>query len=413
MRDSEFTTSRYNPVEIIRDILFFFCLGVFLIQTNLVLVSLWRNTYGWFDEVASGIEYLYFNVIQIALIVCIVITFFITKPNLTRIVIFLSLIVIGRTVALVQNYVYFYQGILLIVAAYRISAKKILAFFLSVNVPLLFITVFMSRIGCLENRIELGRNREFLGYTWTTTPVMIFAYAVFAYLVLRRGKVNIIEFLLINILNYWFFVKTNTKFTFLIIFLITLFFALMELFRGKRITNLERNLLMMAPWLCFVLVYLVSVAFNPQYEIMLRLNRLLSNRLRQCEYSLRIYDILPFGQPIVWVNTSNATVDNPATYVDTAYLQTLLKYGWLAVVVLLIISSYIVYRAYKEHRYYIALTFAFIIIFGLFEQQMLYFHFDIILMLAFANWNDLLPDDYSSKTIQLNEMTNTELVVDR
>ena len=392
MSDNSLTNEKINALWTIRDLLFYFCLGVYLIQNNLVAVSLWRRTYIWFNEIATVIDNLYMNRIEFILIGCIFITFFTTKPNILRIGVFLSLVLIGWKVSIVQGDVYYYLGMLLIVAAYKINAKRILVYFVSVNFSLLFITILSSKIGYLENFIELGRNREYLGYTWTTTPVMIFSYSVFAYLILKRGRINIAEFVLICGTDYWFFLKTNTKFSFLIILLVVLFFTYMGLIRTVRVPVIERNILAVAPWLSFLLVYCVSVAFDPKYDLMLKFNRLLSNRLRQCEYALRVFPVLPFGQPISWVSTMYATTDNPANYVDTAYLQTLLKYGGVSLIALLILCSYIVYRSYKEKKFYIAWVLGFIAIFGLFEQQMLYFQFDVLLLLAFSDWRSLKSD---------------------
>ena len=331
------------------------------------------------------------NYISIILIACIIFTFFTTRPSVARILVFVTIVVIGRIVFGVQEYIYFYNAMLLIVAAYGVRAKRLLLFAMSLSGTLVFVTVVASKIGIIGNVISEGsRHREYLGYNWTTTPVMAFSYAAFIYIILRRCKLTKIEYLVINAVNLYLFMMTNTKFAFLIMILITtLCLVYSNIIGSNKMPRLNVNLAVLLPWLFTVLIYIVSYLYDPRIKIMRRLNILLSKRLSQTRYSMSIYDIKPFGNPIVWVTTGNATRNNPATYVDTAYLQTLLKYGWVPLVMLLMLSSWLILRAYLERRYYIAVVFVFILVFGLFEQQLFWYEYDIILLLSFADWRSL------------------------
>lgn len=374
-------------VKMVREILFFFCLGVFLIQRLFTRVTYWKLAYGSFAKFDEIIHNLYFTYTVPLLLVSIVIMFLTTKPDIRRILGFTGLIILGRIVSDVGEDIYFNVGMMLVVAAYGINAKKILIFIISLNIPLLLMTVVASQMGKIENLIDPGRNREYLGYTWTTTPVMIFTYAVFAYMVLRKGKISIPEYLILNAVNAWFFLKTNTRFAFLLVFLcLTFFFVYRVFYDINRRYGFERNTLIVLPWLFFGMIYTVTAEYDPDNKILSVINRVLSNRLKQCQYSLGKFGIRAFGQPISWVTYGNATSDNPADYVDSAYLQIFLKYGWVALLALLFISSYIIYRAYKTDRCYLALVYAFIILFGLFEQQLFWFEYDALILIAFADW---------------------------
>ena len=134
---------------------------------------------------------------------------------------------------------------------------------------------------------------------------------------------------------------------------------------------------------------------------MVKINRLLSNRLAQCQYSLGKYGYLPFGQAIRWVTIGQSTPDNPPTYVDTAYLQTLLKFGVVSIVIMLLLSSFIMYRSFKNRSYAVAIVFAFILLFGLFEQQPYWIEFNMILLFAFADWSKLQEDSPALPQLEL------------
>lgn len=373
----------------IRDCLFFYSLAIFLIKRLFVDVALWRS-FPWFDDFRDTINDIYDHRLVNLLLVCIAISFFSSVPKLRRIFLFSFMIYLGNKVSSIQDNMYFYLAMLLILAAYRVSAKRILIFCLSLNIPALIVTVVASQIGVIENRIELGRDREYLGYTWTTTPVMIFAYGVFAYLVLRRGKIKIIEYITLNVINFWFFYKTNTRFAFLLVFLLLTIMYLYQYWNSRGgVKVLLGKWVWCLPWISFATVYLSSVLYDPNNALMKKVNNLLSMRLVQCCYSLSIYHALPWGQPIEWVSTGAATADNPATYVDTAYLQSFLKYGWVSIIVLMLLSTLIILRSIKEKKYYLCIVFCCVLVFGLFEQQLYWFEYDIILLLVFANWDTL------------------------
>ncbi len=391
--------SRNNKVLIqIREILFFVPFGLFLIKLLFCDVTLWNGQNEFLGIFDQKVDMLYDSYLPCVLLVCIAFAFFTSVPEPPKIIACVALIVIGKFVSIANENIYFYVFMLLIVAAYGISAKKILLFSLFVNLPLWLFTIVSSQIGKIENRIDPSRNREYLGYNWTTTPVMIFSYAVFAYLIIRKGKINIWEYLTLNVANYWFFHKTNTRFAFLIIFLLLSFLMIYRLFReDDRHQNMFKTLFVLIPSICFVVVYTVTELYTSDSGIMVKLNNILSKRLSQCQYALSKYGFKPFGQPITWVTIGQSTPDNPATYVDTAYLQTLLKFGYVSLIALLLISTYILWRSFKCKGYSIAIVFACILVFGLFEQQPFWLEYDVILLLLFADWSHLLEVPQKTK----------------
>ena len=399
MPDTAIVCSPSNKVLLrVREILFFASLGIFLFKYLFCDVTLWNGQNLFWGEVDRQIDLICDSYVPLILIVSIVFAFFTTVPKLTRLFASASLIAIGKLVAVVHEDSYFFIMMLLIVAAIGISAKKILIFSIGLNIPFLVYTIISSQLGTIENRIDPSRNREYLGYNWTTTPVMIFSYAVFAYLIIRKGKINIWEYLTLNVVNYWFFHKTNTRFAFLIVFLLLFFLLIYRLVReDDSHHNLFKSLFVLIPSICFVGVYTVTELYTSGSGIMVKLNNILSKRLSQCQYALSKYGLKPFRQPITWVTIGQSTPDNPATYVDTAYLQTLLKFGYISLIALLLISTYILWRSFKCKGYSIAIVFACILVFGLFEQQPFWLEYDVVLLLLFADWSHLLEVPQKTK----------------
>ena len=386
----------------IREFLFFISFGVFLIRRLFTDVTLWHFSFDFFWDFREKMEMIYDEYIPIVLLACIAFMLFTTVPKLSRIIVFAALIFVGKMVSIANEDMHMYIMMLLIVAAYEISAKKIFIFTIGLNIPPLIATIVASQRGVIENRIDPGRNREYLGYNWTTTPMMIFSYALFGYLILRKGKITIWEYLIFNGINAWFFYKTNTRFAFLLVFLVLTFLMVYRLIREQDVPRrLIRNICILVPHLCFIFIYVITMMYNPDIGIMAKLNRLLSNRFAQCQYAINLYGYLPFGQPIQWVTIGQSTPDNPPTYVDTAYLQTMLKYGVVSLIVLLLISSYIMYRSFSCKTYSVAIVFCFLLVFGLFEQQPYWVEYNTILLLTFADWSKIQDAKASLPQLEL------------
>ena len=374
----------------LREALYFLALGIFIVHRLFTRETMWRFTYSFINELYEQLEIVYLKYTIPILLICILLSFVTCKPDVKRLFLFGVFYILGKLVTYANTDVYFEIGLLLIFATYGIKASRIIKFYISLNVPLLLVTIIASQLGKIENMIDPSRNREYLGFTWTTTPVMIFSYMLFGYIVLKKGRIVLAEYISFLALDCWFYYKTNTRFAFLLDFLVLSFFLVYpHIFSGDRNRQLEKRVMALLPWGAFAVIYILSWMYNPENGLLFRINRLLSNRLKQSNYSLEKYGALPFGQPIAWVKTPEGTIDNPATYVDTAYLQTYLKFGVVSIVVLLLISSFLIVRAYRENRVYLAYIFGFILLFGLFEQQLYWFEYDVILMLVFSDWSSL------------------------
>ena len=278
---------------------------------------------------------------------------------------------------------YVYIMLFLIVAAIDIKMEYIVYYNIIVKSFILFLTIFLSLNGIIENKIELGRNREYLGFDWTTTPFMHYCYILFMFLSIKKKKINLKEYIIFNIINIWFFIRTNTKMAFLITFLVLLFFFVFgnDL---KKITEQKfiKKIVFIMPWICFIFIYIISVKYNEDNSIYYELNKFLSNRLVFCKRAFTEYGFTLFGQPINFI-----TSGYNANYVDAAYLQYSLKYGLIPFAVLMVLLEYLIYRCYKNKKYNIIWIIFFICIFALSEQQLFRWYYNGLFLLCFAEFN--------------------------
>ncbi len=387
-----FNLSDNKIVKILSEIYFFFMLGAFWSKRLIgatkwtlkykFIMSFWKDTVDFFDE---KLVYL--------LIIFIVLRAIIVKISMKKLITFTTLIVFAELARLKSGDTYILVIFLLIVAANEIDGKRIISFFTILNILLFTITIVGALSGILENQIEVGRNREYLGFNWTTTSVMLFTYFIFYYIVLKKGNITVLSFSIISLINIWLFIKTNTRFAFLIsMSVLFVFFVISEFLKYLIDKKGLKVFLIFLPWLLFSFILVISIKYNENSMVMSQINSILSNRLQQCKTAFLNYDILPFGQPINWVMTMDATKDLQANYVDTAYLQFLLCYGYITIIMLLALCSYLLYRVYNKKIYSLVFVFAAILVFGLTERQLFWIEYDSFLLLLFANLDNLCDD---------------------
>ena len=382
---NSYDNKQIKIILLIADILFFFTLALVLFARHLN-ATLWPSTYGFAEKIRDHLWLFYDTNLVPILIFCAVIKLIYSK-SIVRGFFFVFMYIVGVNIKNTHDtYQYILIAVLFIIAASMIDSKKILLLYIVVDSFVLILTIGATFLGKLENVIELGRNREFLGFGWTTTPVMLFCYVTFALLVIKKGNIGLIEYIILNVINVWFLLLTDTRFAFLIVFfaLFCIYFLtekIKKIFEYKII----KYLLVLFPWLAFGFIYAISIVYNENNTFLFKLNNILSNRLRQCKYAINKYGLLPYGQKISWITTTKGTAESPATYVDSAYLQFMLKYGWIFTLILLFLFSCLIYKAYNEKLYYFIVVLIFILAFGLTEQQPFVLEYDMFLLFVFSN----------------------------
>ena len=382
---NSYDNKRIKIIVLIADVMFFFTLALVLFTRHLE-ATLWPSTYEFAEKIRVQLRLFYDTHLVSVLIFCAVVKLIYNK-SIVRGIFFVFIYLVGINIKNTHDtYQYILIAILFIIAASMIDAKKILVLYLVVDSFVLILTLAGAFSGKLDNIIELGRNREYLGFLWTTTPVMLFSYITFTLIVLKKGKINIKEYIVLNLINICFFIFTDTRFAFLIVFL-TLFLVF---FLNKQIEelfkfNISKYVAVLFPWLAFGFIYIITIMYNEKNLFFLKLNNILSNRLRQCKFAINKYGISLYGQNISWITTTRGIVEEPATYVDSAYLQFLLKFGWLFTVIILFMFSYLIYKAYNAKIYYLIVVLIFVLAFGLTEQQPFVLEYDMFLLFVFSN----------------------------
>lgn len=280
---------------------------------------------------------------------------------------------------------------LVLLAAIKIDDKKIVKLNCLMQGMILFTCVIFSLIfKSLDFIFDFsGRIRHGLGFTWTTSGPIIYFYFILEYVYLRYEKIKFIEYVILEILNIWFFIMTDSKMTFIVSSVCLLFFMTTSL-KKKWWAFIEKRkiwLICLPILICLISIYL-HYGYSSKYAIWTWMNRLLSGRLALGRSAISMYGISWFGTQIKWVGYSvlQPTVELAVgyNYVDCSYLQILLEYGILFLLVVIVIYTIALYKAIKKGNYCLAMILAFVLFFGITEPRLMNFAYNPFPLLAFT-----------------------------
>ena len=260
---------------------------------------------------------------------------------------------------------------LLILAFYGQPEERLLTISFVSTFVITAMMVILSKVGVVQDFISNSddRVRHFLGFSWATYSAIVFLFMILEFLAIKRGRVCLREYIIWMIFNVFFFLETDTRFSFLIGTAALTFFLIF----GRRLNTVKHkkwyNWFLLSPWVIAFFSIFIHWAYNPDSAVWRTLNTLLSSRLSFADKAFQNFDITLFGQPIEWVGYSmrQETVGE-YNYIDCSYLRILFAEGIVFLILLLLLITMIMKLAIDRKKYYLVWILFFILIFGITEQ---------------------------------------------
>ncbi|WP_173473023.1 hypothetical protein [Eubacterium ruminantium] len=294
--------------------------------------------------------------------------------------------------------------LLIMIATLGISDKTVLSASIIAQSFMLIMTVGAAAVGIIENviRDDDNRVRHFLGFEWTTTGPIIFLFIVFQFIYLKEGRLNILNYMILNVINVIFFIYTDSRMVFATILGATTFFLIFGVACKKgRIVRWLKWIFFMIPWALAGLSIYFQKIYNEHNKLFFRANKLLSGRLGLGHNAIKEMGIHLLGRKVKWVGNGIGDIAaGDYNYVDNSYLQLTLEYGLIFLVLLLAIYSVIMYKAYKSKKYYAVWIVIFILIFGITEPRLFNLAYNPFILLAFS----FMGNAAVKKTNKINKM---------
>ncbi len=223
--------------------------------------------------------------------------------------------------------------------------------------------------------MDTVRSRHGLGFTWVTTAPVLFLFFTFGLMLDEARRLNYLTLFSLAACSVYLYVLTDTNFTFLMTFCVLLVFLLYRM-RPTWFAFLRSNwfftALCVLPVILTILALVLTLAYNPSNAVLEKMNGLLSGRLANNKTALDTYGLSLFGKPIVWHGNGPVIDPNqPYLFVDCSYLNILLNYGILELLLILAWCALLAVRAWKNRNGVMMIVLFFLFIFSFYEVRLI------------------------------------------
>ena len=329
-----------------------------------------------------------------------------SRRSLVYLLIIFSLV--GLTyLGCVNKTILFY--LLVVVAAIGIPSNHVLKVTCWTQVIMLILLVAGSQLGIIMDyvRVDSGRIRHFLGFSWTTTGPILFLFVMLQYIFLKCGVISWIEGLILLFVSSFFYIMTNARLAFFMsVASITFFLLFNKSIKNGRFVITLKKIFIMIPEMIALFAFAIHYFYNPNNQIFYRLNTLLSGRLYLGKNAIEKYGIHLFGQKIEWIGYGiSENLRGEYNYVDCSYLQIIVEYGVVFLLLVLAIYSLMIKKSIENKQYYLTWILLIILVFSITEPRLLNLTFNPFVFLAVTGDQRIDNDEYKNKYQIIQEGT--------
>jgi hypothetical protein len=300
-----------------------------------------------------------------------------SKKSLMVIMIIAVIAIVGQFTANTESNNTLFNVLLLILGGRNILFSDICKFTYRVSGIIFLIIIILALAGVLDNSylVEENRIRYYLGFdyvTFSSIYVINIIGCSFYYWYDKKDQGAPWYFICISIaLSFWLYQKTGTRLAFgIVIIFITLYIVVVKFdYNFLKNNIITRTVMTCAFPLAGVLTYIISINYNSTDIRWIKLNELLSNRLLMNNRALKLYDVKLLGQSIV----SNTDYINSSDYffIDSGYMDLLLRNGVLVFCSVLIIYTMLLRKAIQTNNKVLVLWYICVCIYNIFNGLIL------------------------------------------
>ena len=321
---------KFKRKQNINQILYYAAVLIFLIN-RLINLSLFSN---YIPNIVN--DFAFFLILIITAI-----SFYGRRKRKTKILIIVTSLILMAMLLYIKSKLSILMVILfIIITAYKYDLIGIFKFQLFIIVFGTLLIVLSSLLGIIPNQIfdRNGVNVKAFGFfNYATIPYLIFAVNIlFLYLnKLNRQKISII--ILVDIITFSLFQNR-------LMFIIEILYFIFRYVLIKIDLYKLRKIFISFPWLMCFFTYLLSKKYDETNSLMYHINSLLSGRLYYNFNALESFDIQLFGKYIFMRGNLpiGAHSNLPYFYIDSGYIFSLISYGLIFTIIIMLMYSIII-----------------------------------------------------------------------
>lgn len=283
---------------------------------------------------------------------------------------------------------------ILIIGAKDVKFRKIINLYFKISLLLLILTIISAKLGIIENLVYFrrsnGRYREAFGIIYPTDFAAHVLFICLSYIALRDKKITIIDIFLLIVVAILVYYYCDARLDAICIALT----ALVGWIYKYNLINFKNFFIKYGLIFSFLICEIISIYLTVNYtsssSFYVKVNELLTSRLRIGNMMYEDYGIKMFGQVI---NDHGFGGElkfeyDKYNYIDCSYLRILLKYGLVVSFIITIFNIIISKKIYKSQNYIMLLIFFIVSINSIVAQHYIDFSYNFLLLIYLAEMED-------------------------
>lgn len=386
--------SRSNLVKFITDIAYLIMFAVFL---HYRFLGTTMHEINWSPNYYQSIQTILWWVIGVIFVV----DLFNSKAKpITKlrymVAVLIMVFVFVKCYRQVDNYDYLLELLCLMIGATRVNYRKILSVYLLVAVPITIITIIQSKTGKVVDLIHYrhGHIREAFGFVYPTDFAAHIFFIICVWIVLRGMHICLVELFVFGLIAIELQVWCDAKCGVLSIFGISLLAGIIRFkllkpisWEGRyRFPFRIRYIVYVMPLVCAAFIFIFS-RLNLANGIVRFFDKLITGRIKLSHEAFDKYTIKPWGQ-YVYMRGNGGTTKKVTNYfyLDSSYVNILLRYGYV-LLILLLVAWIIIMKRRSDDKIFLAALFM-ICAHSLIEHHFIEHYYNVFILLLFARMDE-------------------------
>ena len=273
--------------------------------------------------------------------------------NKTKIMIVLLFILVLVSAFFNNHYRTLFRYLVLIIGSYNIDIKKIMKYFYRTEIIILTTIIILSIFDILPNSLftRNGNIRQSIGFAWPTFPSLILFTLTCVYLYIKKTNVKMDEYIFLLLLNILMFIITNTRFELLCSILIIIMSLMYKYIKSDRFNSIVVLLAKFIMPIMTVVSVVLCFTYDPEVEFYTKMNDASSDRIALMSEAVHEYGLPLLGDKISFKGQKDKVEGEEfkQTVVDNGYINLILNYGFIVLMVLECLYYVVVTRVGKHN----------------------------------------------------------------
>lgn len=276
-----------------------------------------------------------------------------------------------------------------VLAARNVSLRPILKTAYAIFGIILVVVVFSASMGFINNYIAMsdGGVKYYLGFRYSLYPsVMVFMIAAL-HLYLRGERAKWFDYVYVIMLQVICFAFTGGRLSFGLGIAMVVVIGLVSYFQIDVCAKGVGTIAALSFVICFIVSFILVIAYNPENDALLSLDTLLDGRLRLGSDAIHSYGIGLFSQDVLFVGntlTAEGILDQPAqyNYVDALFVQMSIKCGLLYTLFVLYVITKTAFIVKSKKDNIMLLIIVFLALRSLIDDLAMNLYFDPFILIS-------------------------------